>query len=126
MFDNIKAFDDAYEIIKNNIRKINDFEYVSIYDAFGRICHDDIYSVNNLPLFSRSQVDGYAVITSDLQNADREHPVTLELAGQTYIGNPPVNHPGNGKCMKVPTGAAIPVGADAMVPFEDAAIMVIW
>ncbi len=122
MFDNIKAFDDAYEIIKNNIRKINDFEYVSVYDAFGRICHDDIYSVNNLPLFSRSQVDGYAVITSDLQNADREHPVTLELAGQTYIGNPPVNHPGNGKCMKVPTGAAIPVGADAMVPFEDAAI----
>lgn len=44
------------------------------------------------------------------------------MAGETFIGEKAIKHPGNGKCIKVPTGGVIPIGADAMVPFEDTGI----
>ncbi|SMD31054.1 molybdopterin molybdotransferase MoeA [Picrophilus oshimae] len=103
----------------NNIRKIDDVEVININDAIGRISAEDVFSRMPLPLYSRSQVDGYAVLHDDLLNADYNKPVRLKLAGETYIGEKAVKHPGHGYCIKVPTGGIIPIGADAMVPFED-------
>ena len=119
IFHNLISFDDAFDTIKNNIKKIDDYEDIDVSDSTGRITVDDIYSTNNLPLFSRSQVDGYAVISDDIKTADYNNPVKLIMSGETYIGESGVKHPGNGRCIKVPTGGVIPVGADAMVPFED-------
>jgi molybdenum cofactor synthesis domain-containing protein len=122
IFHNLIKFREAEEKIMVNSVKIHETEKIRISDANGRISAEDIYSASNLPLYSRSQVDGYAVIASDLVGASRESPVALELAGETSIGEPAVEFPGNGKCIKVPTGGVIPVGADAMVPFEDTEI----
>ncbi len=119
IFHDLISFNDAFNIIKNNIKKIDGHEDVCVVDSAGRIAADDIYSNNNLPLFSRSQVDGYAVILEDIKNADYNNPVKLIMSGETYIGEKGIMHPGKGKCIKVPTGGVIPVGADAMVPFED-------
>jgi putative molybdopterin biosynthesis protein len=119
IFHNLIKFRDAEEKIRDNSIKIQEIERINIRDAGGRISAEDIFSASNLPLYSRSQVDGYAVIASDLAGASRESPVVLELSGETSIGEPAVKFPGSGKCIKVPTGGVIPVGADAMVPFED-------
>ncbi len=119
IFHDLINFDDAFNIIKNNIKNINEYEYINVEDSNGRIAIDDIYSTNNLPLFSRSQVDGYAIVSDDIKDADYNNPVKLILSGETNIGEKAVKHPGKGKCIKVPTGGVIPVGADAMVPFED-------
>ena len=119
IFHNLIKFRDAEEKIRGNSIKIQETERINIRDASGRISAEDIFSARNLPLYSRSQVDGYAVIASDLAGASRESPVVLELSGETSIGEPAVKFPGSGKCIKVPTGGVIPVGADAMVPFED-------
>ncbi len=119
IFHNLIKFREAEEKIRINSKKISETERIKIGDSSGRISAEDIFSASNLPLFSRSQVDGYAVIASDLAFASRVAPVSLELSGETSIGEPAVIFPGNGKCIKVPTGGVIPVGADAMVPFED-------
>ncbi|WMT51007.1 MAG: molybdopterin molybdotransferase MoeA [Ferroplasma sp.] len=119
IFHNLIKFREAEEKIRINSKKISETERIKIGDSCGRISAEDIFSASNLPLFSRSQVDGYAVIASDLAFASRDAPVSLELSGETSIGEPAVKFPGNGKCIKVPTGGVIPLGADAMVPFED-------
>ena len=46
--------------------------------------------------FSRSQVDGYAILASDITGASYDLPVRLELAGETNIGEKAVNFPGPG------------------------------
>ena len=119
IFHDLIKFKEAEERIRNNSVRILETERIKINYANGRISAEDIFSASNLPLYSRSQVDGYAVIASDLVGAARESPVALELSGETSIGEPAVEFPGNGKCIEVPTGGVIPVGADAMVPFED-------
>ncbi|KQB36223.1 molybdopterin molybdotransferase MoeA, partial [Acidiplasma cupricumulans] len=119
IFHDLIKFDDAYKIINENMEKLSDSEIINLSEAYNRISAEDIYSKNNLPLYSRSQVDGYAVISSDIKDASYNNPVKLLLSGETFIGETPVNHPGSGKCIKVPTGGAIPIGSDAMVPFED-------
>jgi len=119
IFHDLTKFQDALEIVKTNMAELKDAEEVSLYNATGRISAETIFSNNNLPLFSRSQVDGYAIIASDIKGASYDSPVSLKLAGETNIGEKAVKFPGSGKCIKVPTGGVIPVGADAMVPFED-------
>ena len=119
IFHNLIKFHDADDIIRKNMKVLEDYEEIRLSEASGRISAEDVYSRNNLPLFSRSQVDGYAILASDITGASYDLPVRLELAGETNIGEKAVNFPGHGKCIKVPTGGVIPVGADAMVPFED-------
>ena len=119
IFHNLIKFREAEEKIWNNSVKICETERIKIGEANGRVSAEDVFSASNLPLYSRSQVDGYAVIAADLAPASRENPVALDLSGETSIGEPAVKFPGNGKCIKVPTGGVIPIGADAMVPFED-------
>jgi molybdenum cofactor synthesis domain-containing protein len=119
IFHNLIKYQEAEEKIRKNSTKIGEIERINISGSNGRISAEDIFSASNLPLYSRSQVDGYAVIASDLKGASHESPVALKLSGETSIGEPAVKFPGNGKCMKVPTGGVIPVGADAMIPFED-------
>ena len=119
IFHDLTKFQDALGIVKKNMAELKGIEEIPLYSATGRISAETIFSNNNLPLFSRSQVDGYAIIASDIKGASYDSPVSLKLAGETNIGEKAVEFPGHGKCIKVPTGGVIPVGADAMVPFED-------
>jgi putative molybdopterin biosynthesis protein len=119
IFHNLIKFEEAEKIIMENVGAITDNEVVKLAEANGRISAGEIYSPNNLPLFSRSQVDGYAILAEDIKSASYDSPARLDLAGETNIGEKAIKFPGHGKCIKVPTGGVIPVGADAMVPFED-------
>jgi molybdenum cofactor synthesis domain-containing protein len=119
IFHDLIKFQDAAEIIGNNIGTTEGFGEINLSEAVGRISSEDVFSKNNLPLYSRSQVDGYAILASDVRGALYDFPVSLDLAGETEIGEKAVKFPGSGKCIKVPTGGVIPFGADAMVPFED-------
>jgi len=119
IFHDLISFQDAASLIKKNMHVVANTEKIPLSEATGRISAEDIFSANNLPLFSRSQVDGYAIIASDIENSSHNSPVSLKLYGETNIGEKAIKFPGHGKCVKVPTGGVIPIGADAMVPFED-------
>ncbi len=123
IFRDIITFNEALDIIDKNIGRMNEMETIDLKDSNGRITCSDVYSTNNLPIYSRSQVDGYAIVSEDTKNASLKNPVNLLLSGETNIGEPAVVHPGNGKCIKVPTGGVIPIHADAMIPFEDAEVV---
>lgn len=90
-------------------------ETVKLAEALGRVTAHETVSPIALPPFRNSQMDGFAVRARDIAAA----PVTLPIVGE--IAAAP-GHPGelaDGTAVRIMTGAAIPTGADAVVPVED-------
>lgn len=94
------------------------YEKVSIEQSLGRIAFEDVFSPIELPEFSRSVVDGYAVLSKDTYGAGESMPVFLETVGHVDMGKPALGKISSGNTIYVPTGAMIPEGADAVVMIE--------
>ncbi|MCA5895222.1 molybdopterin molybdotransferase MoeA [Isoptericola sp. NEAU-Y5] len=84
-----------------------------------RVLTADAVAAAALPGFDNSQMDGYAVRSTDLAGATREAPVALRVAAPVPAGTqpPPL---AAGTAAPVMTGAPVPAGADAVVRVEDA------
>jgi len=93
-------------------------ETVDTPGALGRILAQDLLSPEDLPAFSRSLVDGYAVRAADTTGAGDALPVFLRLAGAVEMGRASDFSLVAGEGAVVPTGGMIPPGADAMVMTE--------
>ncbi len=85
----------------------------------GRVLAERMTAAIPLPPFDNSQMDGYAVRASDLAGASETSPVILALGVATAAGDPLAEHV-PGTASPVMTGAAVPSGADAVVPIEAA------
>jgi len=120
IFRNLVPFSEAIALAKKHVRPVSDIEVVNIRESTGRITAEDIFSDIPLPPFTRSEVDGYAIISKDIVNASPDNPVYLHLAGKIEIGDPKTTHPGSGKCMYIATGAVVPAFCDSVVMVEDA------
>ena len=72
-----------------------------------------------LPGFTRSAVDGYAIVASDTARASQEEPASLEVVGVQRTGEPPRGELRPETAVSIPTGGALPAGADAVVMVED-------
>ncbi len=94
-------------------------ETVALLAARGRALRVPIVAPHDLPPFRNSSMDGYAVRTADLARASATAPVTLPVTAVIAAGNAAEQALGPGSSMRIMTGAAIPPGADAVVPFED-------
>ncbi|OWP57381.1 MAG: hypothetical protein B2I17_01740 [Thermoplasmatales archaeon B_DKE] len=113
------SFADARRLAIEHADPVEETETVSTGESAGRICALDVYSRVPLPPFTRSEVDGYAVVSADLSTASPENPIELLLAGNAEIGNPPLTHPGPGSCLYIATGAAMPSFCDSVAMVED-------
>lgn len=115
--------DDALTIVREAIVPISRTERIPIDAAHGRVLATTISATADVPSFTRSAMDGYAVIAADTQNASRDHAITLTLAGRLYAGDTSVGDAAitSGACMEIATGAPLPAGADAVVMVEDTA-----
>lgn len=86
--------------------------------AVGRILAEDVFAPHDLPGFDRSTVDGYAVVARDTFGASESLPAYLKLRGQVIMGSIPDFAVSSGEAVYVPTGGALPRGADAVVMIE--------
>jgi molybdopterin molybdotransferase len=87
-------------------------ERVPLDAAAGRILAADAVAAEDHPGHARSTMDGFALCAGDPQPRRR-------LVGEVAMGHPPPRALGPGEALRVPTGGAIPAGADAVVPQED-------
>jgi molybdopterin molybdotransferase len=79
---------------------------------------EEIVSPISLPGFDNTAMDGYAVRAQDVASASPESPVRLPVVGEVPAGQPAPHRLSPGTAMKIMTGAPIPPGADAIVPYE--------
>ena len=84
----------------------------------GAVLAEDIAAAEYVPGFDRSTVDGYAVRAADTFGCSDAIPAILPLAGEVRMGeDAPAALPA-GACIAVPTGGALPRGADSVVMLE--------
>jgi len=89
-----------------------------LLDTLGLACAEDVVATIALPSFDNSAMDGYAVRGADVAAATAERPVTLPVVGEIGAGQATVRRIEPGTVAKIMTGAPIPEGADAVVPYE--------
>ncbi|WP_307816519.1 molybdotransferase-like divisome protein Glp [Nocardioides limicola] len=87
-------------------------------EALGQAVAEDVTATISLPGFDNSAMDGYAVHRADLAGATAEAPVTLPVVGEISAGRSHHLALSPGTATKIMTGAPVPQGADAVVPYE--------
>lgn len=118
-FLKVSSLSEAQAIIKSQVESIDiKSEDVTLELSLGRILSQPIIASEPIPNFTRSLVDGYAVITSDCFGANENGPVILKMVGEVKMGESPNIVLSTGEAIYVPTGGAIPTGANAMVMIE--------
>lgn len=95
-----------------------DIEIVGIDDALNRVLAEDIISEEDIPPFSRSLVDGFAVKAKDTYGAKETNPRFVNIKGEVKIGETTQLEVEDGECVRVSTGSMIPRGADGVVMQE--------
>ena len=96
-------------------------ERVSLAAAAGRVAAAAVSSPIDVPPFARSAMDGYAVIAADTTGASRATPARFRIVERLYTGRMPTTPVVHGECSEIATGAALPVGADAVIMVEETA-----
>ncbi len=92
---------------------------VPLEQAAGMVLALDVISAIDLPPFTNSGMDGFAVIAQDTATASEEHPVQLHVIMDIPAGSVPDREIQPGLSARIMTGAMLPSGANAIVPIED-------
>lgn len=87
-------------------------------DAVGRVLAADLHARVQIPPFTNSAMDGYAVRADDVATASSEHPVSLPVADDIPAGRTDRLTLAAGTAIRIMTGAPLPEGAEAVVPVE--------
>ena len=97
-------------------------ESVPLRAALRRVTAEPVRAPHPLPGFARSTVDGYAVRAADTYGASEGLPGYLTVTGAVSMGAAPDVTVTAGNAVSMPTGGAIPPGADAVVMIEYTAV----
>ncbi len=94
-------------------------ESVSLSEAGDRVFAEQLIAESDSPRFDNSSMDGFAIRAGDLNGAGQGKPKTLKVVGDIPAGAFIDRILGKDEAMRIMTGAAMPAGADAVVPVED-------
>jgi molybdopterin molybdotransferase len=90
-----------------------DSETVSTNNSTGRVLRQSVVAERDQPPFDRVMMDGIAIACGDLESGTRDFPIqATQAAGDKQLTLE------NGKCIEIMTGAALPQGADCIIPVE--------
>ena len=116
---NVSSPAETFDIISEHFNHIHTGpEEVQLFDALGRVLFEDISSAEDLPAFTRSTVDGYAVCAKDTFGSSGDIPAILAIIGEVPMGDVFHGTAVAGECVYIPTGGALPEGTDAVVMVE--------
>ena len=96
-------------------------ENVPLAQARGRVLAEEVRAERDVPPFTNSAMDGYAVRAVDVRTASPSQPVHLSLLGEVRAGAAPPAAVQPNTTLRIMTGAMLPEGSDAVVRVEDAA-----
>ena len=108
---------DLVERILASVSPLPDFPQ-PLMDALGLAVAEDVHAPVALPSFDNSSMDGYAVVRDDVLTASPEQPVHLPVVGEIGAGRADLVALSPGTAVKIMTGAPVPRGCDAVVPYE--------
>ena len=114
----VKTPEEVLALIETEFSPAAGAEVVSLAAAMGRVLAVDIAATEYVPDFDRSTVDGYAVRARDTFGCSDAIPAILPLQGEVLMGEGAEFDLNAEECVAVPTGGAVPRGADSVVMIE--------
>ena len=109
--------EEAVDLITSSLSPLGE-ETLPRMEALGRTLARDVRAPMDQPPFDRSPLDGYALRSTDLMGASREHPVVLPVVETVYAGMVPSRPLAAGEAMRIMTGAMLPEGCDCVLQHE--------
>lgn len=99
--------------IQQAIRPLARQQQCKLAEALHRVLAMPIYAPIDVPAFDNSAMDGYAFGAADLPRLE-----TLAIVGRAHAGHPFQQQLQSGQAIHITTGAALPIGADTIIPEE--------
>ena len=87
--------------------------------AVGQILASPVIAPFDIPPHDNTAMDGYAVQADSTAGAAESSPIRLHVIGELAAGAVYEGAVGPGQAVRIMTGAPMPDGADAIVPFEE-------
>jgi molybdopterin molybdotransferase len=115
--ERLTSVDEHLADVLGVVRPLGELE-LTLLDAHGTVLAEDVTSPLPLPHFDNSAMDGYAVRRADVAEAGPDNPAVLHVVGDVAAGSAGNYTVQPGLCVRIMTGAPLPVGADAVVPVE--------
>ncbi len=94
-------------------------EQVPVMDALDRVTAENLHAPVDLPAFSRSTMDGFAVRAADTYGASEGLPAYLTVSGEVPMGRAAAIEIRAGEAARIHTGGMLPAGGDAVVMVEN-------
>ncbi len=88
-------------------------------DALGQVLCEDVVAPFDIPPLDNTAMDGYAVRAKDTAGTSESNPRELRVVADLAAGYILETAVGPGEAVRIMTGAPMPPGADAVVPFEE-------
>ena len=114
----VKTPEEVLALIDTEFTPVAETEPVSLGAAMGRCLAEDIAATEYVPDLDRASVDGYAVRARDTFGCTESIPAILPQQGEVLMGEGAEFQLNPEECVAVPTGGAVPAGADAVVMIE--------
>ncbi|MFB3051271.1 MAG: gephyrin-like molybdotransferase Glp [Acidimicrobiia bacterium] len=102
--------------VLNSMRRL-DTETIPFDQGVGRVLAEAVVSIEDVPQFANSAMDGFAVRAADVSEPD----AVLEVVADLPAGQVASVSLGEGQAIRIMTGAPMPDGADTVVRVEDTA-----
>lgn len=115
--DGLLTVEDHLERVLRGVGPLQAYDQ-PVVESIDLPLHEAFVSSLDLPRFDNSAMDGYAVRAVDVAGASAASPVQLPVVGEVSAGGSTPFAMSGGAAVKIMTGAPIPRGADAVVPFE--------
>ncbi|MBD8870693.1 molybdotransferase-like divisome protein Glp [Nocardioides donggukensis] len=90
----------------------------ALIETLGLTAAEDVAAPMPLPAFDNSAMDGYAVDAQDVATASEDQPIHLPVVGEIGAGQARLLAMSPGTAVKIMTGAPVPQGCTAVVPYE--------
>ncbi len=111
------------EAIAKLLHHTNNFnprsELIKTETGLNRVVASNVCSNEDIPAFTRSTVDGFAVNSKDTFGASDVLPAFFDVVGEIPMGKPANLHVSKGQACLIHTGGMLPSGANAVVMVEN-------
>lgn len=112
------TFRAAQEIVLESAEALEP-ELTSIDNCLGLVLAEEIFAPEDVPPFTNSAMDGFALRAEDTLQATEKNPVALAILGDTPAGSVFPQQVCAGTAVRIMTGAPLPPGADTVIKVED-------
>ena len=109
------SIEQARTFIDALVPRVTTVEKLALRSALGRVLAHDVRSDLDVPAHDNAAMDGYALHGTDLQPGA---PTVLLVKGRNLAGQRELASAGVGECVRIMTGAMMPIGMDTVVPQE--------